>query len=158
MSHWLEDEINKLKEKELKLNPALVRQNYDQNAALINGFFNLLKKSFDDLARVMGKDYKFTYRTLSVLKVCENEFVEFSGINFSQKPAFLRRLQFILSDVPGKMQVIMFRGKHDHPDDAWKFHDKQEYVVSMEKMNQYLVNELVDWFAWKSYSPRSIRE
>lgn len=79
MSHWLEDEINKLKEKELNLNPALVKQNYMKNAALINGFFNLLKKSFDDLTRVMGKDYKFTYRTLSVLKICDNEFIEFSG-------------------------------------------------------------------------------
>ncbi|HOW24364.1 MAG TPA: hypothetical protein PK711_01730 [Bacteroidales bacterium] len=158
MSHWLEDEINKLKEKELNLNPALVKQNYMKNAALINGFFNLLKKSFDDLTRVMGKDYKFTYRTLSVLKICDNEFIEFSGINFSQKPAFLRRLQFILTDTPGRMQVILFRGKHDHPEDSWKFHDKQEFTVPVEKMDQDLVNELVDWFAWKSYSPRSIRE
>ncbi|MDD5507346.1 MAG: hypothetical protein PHD25_03340 [Bacteroidales bacterium] len=158
MSHWLEDEINKLKEKELNLSAALVKQNYEQNTALINDFFNLLKKSFDDLKRILGKDYKFTYRTLSVLNVCDNEFIEFSAINFSQKPAFLRRLQFILSDVPGNMQIILYRGKHDHPDDAWRFHDRQEYIFPIEKMNQHLVNELVDWFAWKSYSPRGIRE
>jgi len=157
MSHWLEDEINKLKDRELNLDPTLVRQNYEKNATLIDGFFTLLKKSFDDLTRVLGKDFKFTCRTLSVHKICDDEFIEFSGINFTQKPAFLRRLQFIISDEPGQMQVVLFRGKHEHPEDTWKFHEKQEYSVSMDKLDQHLVNELLDWFAWRSYSPRSIR-
>ncbi len=157
MSHWLEDEINKLKDKELNLNPTIVRQNYKNNAALIDGFFDLLKKSFDDLAKVLGKDFKFYYRSLSVHKISDYEFIEFSGINFTQKPAFLRRLRFIISDDPDSMQILLFRGKHDHPEDAWKFHEMQKYNVSMDKLDHHLVDELVDWFAWKSYSPRSIR-
>ncbi len=157
MSHWLEDEINKLKEKELKLNPTVVRQNYEQYCSVIDGFFDLLKKSFDNLTKVVGKDFKFHYRALSLAKICDLEFIEFSGINLTQKPAFLRRLQFIISDEPGKMLILLFRGKHEHPEDPWKFHEKQQYQVPFEKLDDQLADELVDWFAWKSYSPRSIR-
>jgi hypothetical protein len=111
----------------------------------------------DHLTTVLGKDFKFHYRTLSVNNISENEFAEFSGINLTQKPAFLRRLQFIIADKPGKIQILLFRGKHDQPDDPWKFHDKQQYMVDVELLNDALVKELVDWFAWKIYSPRSIR-
>ncbi len=157
MAHWLEDEIDKLREKGLNLDQEKVRENYELHARPVDDFFNLLKKSFDDLAKVLGREFKFSYRTLSLQKITEYEFAEFSGINLTQKPAFLRRLQFILSDQPGKIQIILYRGKHDHPDDPWKFHDHQEFAIDVQKMNEELVNELVDWFAWKSYSPRSIR-
>ncbi|MBP6977317.1 MAG: hypothetical protein PHD61_01235 [Bacteroidales bacterium] len=157
MSHWLEDEINKLKEKELKLNPTVVRQNYEQYSAVIDGFFDFLKKSFDDLTKVLDNDFKFHYRALSLQKICDHEFMEFSGINLTQKPAFLRRLRFIISDEPGKMQILLFRGKHEHPEDPWKFHEKQQFRVPFEKLDRHLADELIDWFAWKSYSPRSIR-
>lgn len=157
MSHWLENEIKKLKEKELNLNQDQVRENFEQHALLIEGFFTQLKKSFEDLTTVLGRDFKFSHRTLSINNISEYEFAEFSGINLTQKPAFLRRLQFILSDKQGNIQVLLFRGKHDRPDDPWKFHDKQEYMVDIQKLDDQMIAELVDWFAWKRYSPRSIR-
>lgn len=157
MSHWLEDEIKKLKEKELNLNQEKVKENVEQHASLIEEFFTHLKKSFEDLTTVLSRDFKFHYRTLSINNISEYEFAEFSGINLTQKPAFLRKLQFILSDKPGNIQILLFRGKHDHPDDPWKFHDKQEYMVDIQKLDNQLIEELVDWFAWKRYSPRSIR-
>jgi len=75
----------------------------------------------------------------------------------TQRPVFLRRLQFILSDQKGKIRIMLFRGKHSHPEDPWKFHDEQEFHFDIEKLDEKLAYELIDWFAWKSYSPRSIR-
>ena len=157
MSHWLEEEINRLKEKELKLDKVKVQANYQSYKEIIDGFFSSLIKSFSDLEKVLGQEYKFTYRTLSILSISTFELSEFSAINFTQKPAFLRRLRFILSDETGKIHVTLFRGKHNHPEEPWKFHDQQDFHVDINKLDEKMRYELIDWFAWKSYSPRGLR-
>jgi hypothetical protein len=157
MSHWLEEELNRLKGNELKLDKDKILANYQIHKETIDRFLNTLIKSFDDLQKVMTEDYKFSYRTLSNVGVSEYELSEFSAVNFTQKPAFLRRLRFILSEDKGKMHITLFRGKHHNPDEPWKFHDEQEFHFDIDRMNEELRYELIDWFAWKSYSPRSLK-
>jgi hypothetical protein len=157
MTHWLEEEIQRLKDKELNLDKEKVRENYTMNKSTFDHFFHQLVASFEDLGKVMAKDYKFTHRFYSADQICECEFGEFSAINLTQKPAFLRRLQFILQEENGKMRVLLFRGKHSNPEEPWHFHDQQQYTVDVARLNKEFVYELIDWFAWKVYSPRNIR-
>jgi hypothetical protein len=157
MSHWLEEEIKRLKEKELNLDKEKVRQNYTENKSIIDDFFHQLVSSFEDLGKVMARDFKFTYRFYSAEQICDCEFAEFSAINFTQKPAFLRRLEFLIPEAKGKIRIQLFRGKHSDPEEPWQFHDKQQFDLDIEKLKRELVLELIDWFAWKSYSPRGIR-
>lgn len=157
MSHWLDEEIKKLKQNELNLDKEKVKENYDAYKDTINGFFEKLISLYGDLALVLKDDFQFSYRNLDVFEIADYEYVEFSAINMTQKPAFLRRLQFMLCDKKGTIKVMLFRGKHDHPDDPWKFHDEQEIHCDIEKLNDKMAYELIDWFAWKSYSPRSLR-
>jgi hypothetical protein len=156
MSHWLDEEINRLKEKELNLDQEKIRTNYATYHQTIDNFFNALIKSSDDLHKVMGPDYKFSHRTHSVAGISGFELVEISAVNFSQKPAFLRRLRFILSDQSGKVHITLFRGKHNEPDEPWKFHDQQDFHFDIARLDDKIRYEMIDWFAWKTYSPREL--
>jgi hypothetical protein len=157
MSHWLEEEIKKLRQKELQLDINLVKENYETYQDRIHQFFEKLIKLYDDLKLVMKDDFEFSYRDLNIFDLYEYEFIEFSAINKTQKPAFLRRLQFVLSDQKGMIKILLFRGKHNKPDEPWKFHDEQEFHFEIDKFDDKLPYELIDWFAWKRYSPRSLR-
>jgi hypothetical protein len=153
----LDEEIKKLRENECNLDRDKVKENWDTYGETITAFFEKMIKLFGDLEKVLKNDFEFSYRDLDLLEIANYEYIEFSAINMTQKPAFLRRLEFLLCDKKGEILIRLFRGKHDKPADPWKFHDEQEYHFDIEKLDEKLAYELVDWFAWKRYSPRSIR-
>jgi len=92
MGHWLDEEIKKLKQNEFNLDRDKVKENYDAYSETINGFFGKMINLYGDLAMVLKDEFQFSYRNLDIFEIADYEYIEFSAINMTQKPAFLRRL------------------------------------------------------------------
>lgn len=163
MEHWLDEKFESLKkiektdQEKVNLTTDKIKANFNKNRNSIESFIKKLKELFNKLTMVKeeGFEYYSEYRSKDN-EPALNEYI-FYAENHTQHPTFLRRTEISVSEEEDKMNIKMFRGKRDSNEKPWKYHDDQEILTDIQKLNEEKAYELIDWFAWQIYTPRSLR-
>lgn len=163
MEHWLDKKFENLKKTEKvdqeaeNLITEKIKENFNKNRNNIESFINKLKELFNklNLVKEEGFEYYSEYKSKDN-EPALNEYY-FSAENHTQHPTFLRRIEISVSEEDNKMIIKMYRGKRDSNEKPWKYHDDQEFLTDLSKLNEERAYELIDWFAWQSYTPRGLR-
>lgn len=164
MEHWLDKEFEDLKKIENKVSDEekyqkgkRIKANFEKNKKEIEAFVNKLKELFNKLDFVKEEGFEYYYEFKSMEDKPEYNQSQFSGENSTQHPTFLRRFNISVSDEENMMLIEWHRGKRDASDKPWKFHDEQNFLCDIAKLDEERAYELIDWFAWKIYTPRGLR-
>lgn len=165
MKHWLDKKIEELKKTDNKvmddeekiLKEKRIIANFEKNKNDIEAFINKLKNLFNKLNMVKEEGFEYYYEFKSMYDMSEYELSLFSGENRTQHPVYLRRLGISVSDEENKILISLFRGKRNANDKPWKFHDEQKIICDITKLDEDHAYQLIDWFAWKTYTPRGFR-
>ncbi len=160
MTHWLDDEINRQRQNignDIIVSTEGLRNNISENKDTITAFMERLIFLFSKLKTVINEEFELSFEKSSPNKVFEYERIRFDAINTTQPTVFLRRADIILCDNPGDVRFELYRAKRQNPTDPWKYHDEQIITCQMDRFSEEVTYELIDWFAWKTYFPRGIR-
>jgi len=164
MEHWLDKKFEDLKKTDIsasdeeKIQKAKrIKANFEKNRNEITAFILKLKELFGKLELVKEDGFEYYSEFKSIDDKPEYNMAQFSGENSTQHPTFLRRFCIYTSEEEGMMQVELYRGKRDDGDKPWKFHDEQIFPCEIAKLDEERAYELIDWFAWKIYTPRGLR-
>ncbi len=163
MEHWLDKKFEDLKKTENKdlnkknLKAKRIKANFEKNKKDFETFINKFKDLFNKLNMVKeeGFDYYFEFKSMDDMPEYDEYY--FSGENSTQHPTFLRRFCISVSDEDNQMLIKLFRGKRNDREKPWKFHDEQEFLCDIFKLDEERAYELIDWFAWKIYTQRGLR-
>jgi hypothetical protein len=164
MEHWLDKKFEDFQKTEKNISDEektqrenRIKSNFEKNKAAIDKFMVKLKELFNKLDFVKENGFEFYSEIKSMEGKPEFDQPQFSAENSTQHPTFLRRFCIAVSDTEDKVQVELYRGKRNSSDDPWKYHDEQRFLTDVSKLNEEHAYELIDWFAWKIYTPRGLR-
>lgn len=163
MEHWLDEKFKDLKksdkisDEEKVQRGNRIKANFEKNKESIKTFIDKLKELFNKLDFVKEDGFEYYMEMKSVEGKPEYDQPQFSAENSTQHPTFLRRFSIAVADEEDKVIIELYRGKRSSTDKPWKFHDEQSFLCEISKLNEDNAYELIDWFAWKIYTPRGLR-
>jgi len=164
MEHWLDDKFEELKktehaalDEEKILKERRIKENFEKNKNEISAFVNKLNELFNKLEFVKEDGFEYYSELKSVEGKPEFNQSQFSAENSTQHPTFLRRFNICVSEEENNVLIELFRGKRDDNEKPWKYHDEQSFPCDIAKLDEERAYELIDWFAWKIYTPRGLR-
>ncbi len=164
MEHWLDKKFEDLKKTENKVlneekiqKEQRIKANFAKNKNEIDAFVNKLKELFNKLDFIKEDGFEYYSELKSMEGKPEYNQAKFSGENSTQHPTFLRMFNISVSDQENSMLIELYRGKRNESDKPWKYHDEQCFPCDIAKLDEERAYELIDWFAWKIYTPRGLR-
>ncbi len=160
-THWLDDKINEQNAaigNTITIEKEGLQANVNDNREVFESFMEQLNFLFDKLSTVITEEIVFNREAISVHDVIGCERSRFDAVNKSQSTIFMRRIDFLICDKPGEVVFELYRAKRTTESEPWKFHDEQKIICKIDKLNESTTYDMIDWFAWKNFFPRTLRK
>jgi len=155
MSHWLEEKFNAFigkKDKDNDYDRDAINKNYNNYKSKYDDFYNCLVNLFCKIQAVEVENIELRVEKTQYKDSDTKRYV-FIAINKSLSPDYRRIIDFTISTEDGFLDVKYSRSKKIGDENEWKFHQKVDSIIEIEDLNDETCYRVIDWLAWKIYSP-----